>query len=83
MTKYHQPSFNLFIVKLPVMTTVLGYGKRAEYGERINFIVKNPDELLLRDSRGKTTKKTKYDIFWDIAEKLLDEIMAVKDRGHS
>ena len=56
--------------------------KQTEYDERINLIIKNSDESLIRDLRVNNTRKSKYDKFWDIA-KQLDELTAVYDRRHS
>ena len=42
--------------------------KQTEYDERINLIVKNSDESLIRDLRVNNARKSKYDKFWDIAK---------------
>ena len=57
--------------------------KQTEYDERINLIIKNSDESLIRDLRVNNARKSKYDKFWDIAKQQLDELTAVNDRRHS
>ena len=47
--------------------------KQTEYDERINLIIKNSDESLIKDLRVNNARKLKYDKFWDIAKQQLDE----------
>ena len=47
------------------------------------MILKHADPALSRDLRKDNASKIKYDQFWDIAQKQIDEMTAVNDRRHS
>ena len=57
--------------------------KSKEYDERVKLILKHGDPTLSRDLRKNNAAKSKYDQFWDIAQKTIDEMTAVNDRRHA
>ena len=59
--------------------------KLKEVDDRMRLIMKTADPSIIRDLRVNNSRKAKYDSFWDVAEKKIEELQAavVDDRRHS
>ena len=59
--------------------------KLKEVDDRMKLIMKTADSSIIRDLRVNNSRKAKYDNFWDVAEKKIEELQAavVDDRRHS
>ena len=51
----------------------------------MRLIMKTAEPSIIRDLRVNNSRKAKYDNFWDVAEKKIEELQAavVDDRRHS
>ena len=54
-----------------------------EVDNRIQCIMHNLDPTLARDLRINNCRKAMFDKFWDICDKMLEELTAVDERRHS
>lgn len=78
-------SFRAIYRELTGDISVTDNSTSKEQDERIKVILNTCDESVLRDLRVKNHRKSSFDAFWDIAEKVIEKLQAtaVNDRRHA
>ena len=59
--------------------------KSVQVDERMRMVIKTADPAILRDLRINNSRKAKFDTFWDVTSKKIEELqaLAVNDRRHA